>query len=126
METPKDYNSYGSHYSEGNLWSKIRRIASKAGIKVIYVVLVLYYALRSSKLSTKDRTIIIGALGYFILPADLIPDFLPGGYVDDWGALIWAAKAVWDNITPDVQAKAKAQLKEWFDNYDKSELDNLW
>lgn len=37
----------------------------------------------------KHKMIIIGALGYFILPVDLIPDFIPvAGFTDDAAALI--------------------------------------
>ena len=38
-----------------------------------------------------NATLMIGALGYFILPADIVPDFLgPIGYIDDGAALTFA------------------------------------
>ena len=37
-------------------------------------------------------------------------------------ALLWALKAVWDNITPDIERKAKAKLHEWFGTIRESDL----
>jgi uncharacterized membrane protein YkvA (DUF1232 family) len=56
---------------------------------------------------------IYGVLGYFILPADLIPDFAAGfGYTDDFTALIWVLNTISDSITPDIEAKAKKTLAD--------------
>ncbi|MDL2220983.1 DUF1232 domain-containing protein [Parabacteroides sp. OttesenSCG-928-N08] len=126
MKTPTNIPSYGTKYSESEFWSKIMKCCAKAGIKLVYVALLLYYALKSPNVSQKDKSIIIGALGYFILPLDVIPDFLPGGYADDLAALLWALKTIWDNITPDIKQSAKMKLSEWFGDYDNSELENLW
>ena len=75
---------YEKQYSEEKFWSKVTTVAKKAGIKVIYMALLLYYALDSTSLSVKDRALIIGALGYFILPLDLVSDLMPAiGFLDD-------------------------------------------
>lgn len=85
-------------------------MAQKAGVKVVYAVLLLYYVAIDENVSAGDKAKIYGALGYFILPIDFIPDITPGvGYTDDMAALLWALKAVWDNITPDIERKAKAK-----------------
>lgn len=39
------------------------------------------------------KLVIAGALAYLVLPVDLIPDFLPGGYLDDMSAIMAALKA---------------------------------
>lgn len=44
---PKNIERYRSHYKESNLWSKIKSVAKKAGVKVIYAALLLYYVLQS-------------------------------------------------------------------------------
>jgi uncharacterized membrane protein YkvA (DUF1232 family) len=70
-----------------------------------------------------DKAKIFGALGYFILPIDLIPDAIPvAGYTDDLAALVWALKTIWNNITPDIQEQAYERLTSWFGYVDKSEL----
>ncbi|MBO7641355.1 MAG: DUF1232 domain-containing protein [Bacteroidales bacterium] len=123
----EDLTKYEKHYSEESLADKIARYAKKAGIKVVYAALLLYYVLKSPLTTKGDRAKIIGALGYFVLPIDLLPDTIPiVGYTDDLAALTWAIYAVAKNITPEIKAQAKAKLAEWFgDEYDEDQLDAL-
>ena len=86
-------------------------------------MLLLYYALLDGDVPLKDKAIVVGALGYFILPFDFIPDMLgPLGFSDDMGALILALKTIWSNITPKVKEQARQKLSEWFDEVDPEEL----
>ena len=39
----------------------------------------------------KKLTIIVGAIIYVVTPVDLLPDFIPAGFVDDLSILAWAA-----------------------------------
>lgn len=113
---------YEKEYSEAGLWEKIGKVAKKAGLKTIYYALLLFYALQSEKVSIADKALIIGALGYFILPIDFIPDFMiPVGYLDD-GTVMWGLIKRLDCIDEDVKAQAQEKLKDWFGNYDKSKL----
>ena len=94
---------------------KLGRTASKAGRRVVYAALVLYYAATDKSIPLRQRAKIYGALGYFILPIDLIPDFTAIlGYTDDLGALMWALKSIADNITPEICTKAAERLTQWF------------
>lgn len=115
MKTPKDIEKYQDYYSEPQFWDKAKSVARQAGIKVIYAALVLYYALQNPAISMKDKSMILGALGYFILPVDLIPDFLPAlGFTDDLAALVIVYNKVSKAITPEVKSKAKVKLTSWF------------
>ena len=121
-----DFTSYQSQYSAAKLWGKIAKVAKKAGVKVIYVALLLFYVLKDPSVSTSDKAKIYGALGYFILPIDLIPDYIPvAGYTDDFAALIWALRAVYVNVTPAIQAQARQKLYNWFGDFDTSVLDSI-
>lgn len=73
----------------------------------------------------KAKMVIIGALGYFILPTDFIPDFAVGiGFTDDFGALGLALIQVAMYIDDDVKAQARAKLQDWFgEDVDTSEVD---
>ena len=114
---------YEKQYSEEKFWSKVTTVAKKAGIKVIYMALLLYYALDSTSLSVKDRALIIGALGYFILPLDLVSDLMPAiGFLDDAAILLAIVKLLIVGIDNKVVALAKGKLSQWFGDFDESEL----
>ena len=85
---PKDLEKYQDNYSQEDLWDKLRKMAKKAGKEVVLKVLQLYYVLMDKNTPTKYKALIIGALGYFILPLDLIPDLIPlVGFTDDLAAI---------------------------------------
>ena len=106
---------YEKEYSESNLWEKVKNVAKKAGKEVIYNVLLLYYALQSEKVSAKEKAMIIGALGYFILPVDIIPDVIPVvGYSDDLAILLAVLKLL-TCVDADVKEQAEKKVSEWFD-----------
>ena len=122
-EKKVELKKYEKEYSEDGLWEKIGKVAKKAGIKVIYYALLLFYALQSEKVTVAEKALIIGALGYFILPIDLIPDFMvPIGYGDDL-AVMWGLIKKLDCIDEAVKAQAQAKLTDWFGDYDKSKLE---
>lgn len=119
----EDLVKYEKNYSEDGLWKKIGNVAKKAGLKTVYMVLLLYYVLMSDKTPTKYKAMIIGALGYFILPLDAIPDFVPAvGYTDDVAAIAGVILAVAKCISPEIEAQAKAKLADWFGAYDEAEI----
>jgi uncharacterized membrane protein YkvA (DUF1232 family) len=121
--TPKNIEKYADRYNEQDLIRKITRAARKAGIKVIYLALLLYYVLKSPKVKMADKGKIWGALGYFILPIEIIPDFIPiVGYTDDLAALMWAFYSVAKNVTPEIEAQAKKKLHDWFGDYDEKDI----
>lgn len=114
---------YEKQYSEEKFWSKVTTVAKKAGIKVIYMALLLFYALDSTSLSVKDRALIIGALGYFILPLDLVSDLMPAiGFLDDAAILLAITKLLIVGIDNKVVALAKGKLSQWFGDFDESEI----
>ena len=119
----EDLVKYEKNYSEEGLWKKMGNVAKKAGLKTLYMVLLLYYVLKDPSTPQQYKAMIIGALGYFILPLDLIPDFVPAvGYSDDVAALAGALLAVAKCVSPAKENQAKAKLKDWFGEYDKSEI----
>ena len=109
---------YEKQYSEEKFWDKVKAVAKKAGIKVIYLALRLYYAV--SALPIEKKAIVFGGLGYFILPVDLIPDAIPAlGFTDDAAVLFAIYTAIKSELNEESEIKAKEKLKEWFDEYDE-------
>lgn len=118
-----DYTKYRRYFSPAAMWDKISAYARKAGIELVYAVLVLYYVATDPATPKADRVRIYGAIGYFILPIDIVPDAIPVvGFSDDMAALLWALKSVWVNITPEIRDKARRRLSRWFGPVDASRL----
>lgn len=109
-------SAYAPQYSESGFWEKLGSYAKKAGREVVENALVLYYTLQDPDVPTKSKAIICGALGYFILPFDVIPDIVPvAGFTDDLAVLAAAITAVAINVSAETRQKARAKLVEWFD-----------
>ena len=122
MKALANYDKYQKYFSDDQFWGKVKKLVRKAGIKIVYIALLLYYVMRNPSTPKADRTKILGALGYLLLPTDLIPDFLPvAGYTDDLAALSWTLYSVAKNITPEVKIQARQKLGEWFEDYDAQE-----
>ena len=114
---------YAKAYSEKELISKIVKFAKAAGIELIYLVCILFYVLQQSSTPKWAKSLIIGALGYFISPLDAVPDVIPVfGQLDDWALLVAALGAVAMFVTEETKAKAKDRLHVWFGDYDEKQL----
>lgn len=123
---PKDTQKYQKHYSDKGLFDKIGRVFKKVGMKVIYYVLLLFYVVKDSNTPLKDKMIILGALGYFIFPTDLIPDFIPFvGFTDDIAAIAACISAIKSNITPAVREQAIKKLNDWFKDVEPKQIENF-
>ena len=117
MTANKNINldDYAQFFNDSKLWKKLKKVAHKAGRKVVYHVLVLYYVARDPAVPSSLKLKILGALGYFILPIDLIPDAILGlGFTDDFLALAWAIFKMRKYITPEIKEKARRRMREWF------------
>ncbi len=125
QDTLQELQEAEKHYSETKFWDKLKKFGKKAGSSVVYSVLLLYFTLQKPEVPKKTKAIIIGALGYFILPLDLIPDLAAGvGYTDDLGALGLALLQVAMYIDDDIKNQAKEKLTEWFgQSVDTSDID---
>ncbi len=126
MELP-DFMSYANKFSQSDFAEKIARIAKRAGVKLVYAALILYYTLQSDKVSKADKAIIIGALGYMISPLDVIPDAIPiAGLTDDLAVLLYVLKKVWTGIDPEIIEQSKSKLSRWFDEEEIAEMGNIF
>jgi uncharacterized membrane protein YkvA (DUF1232 family) len=116
-------NNYSSYYNEKSLFAKIKKFSISAGQQVIYVVLLLYYLMKSPHVDVKTKLTIAAALGYFILPTDAIPDLAPLiGFTDDLGVLIFVLLQISKSITPEIRLQARQKLAEWFSQVDEKQI----
>lgn len=107
--------------TERNVWRKLKRHGKRIGREAVEATLKLYYSARDEHTPAWARTVIYGALVYFLIPIDAIPDLLPAGYTDDFTTLLAAIATVGMYIKPEHKSKAKAQAEHWFDSEENVE-----
>lgn len=109
---PKDFTKYTEHFGELPFREKVQRVGGMLGEAVLLPLLQLYYIYRSPEVPFRGKLYITGALGYFILPLDFIPDFMPAllGFSDDIIVIGIVMKQVDRYLTPVIDAKARAVL----------------
>lgn len=108
-------DGFDKHYSDDGFWAKVRRGAKAVGREGVTLALTLYFAMQDPEVPAWAKGVIVGALGYFIFPIDVIPDVLvPVGYTDDVAVMTAALTAVAVHVTPETKAKAAAKAEEWF------------
>ena len=104
--------------SAEQLWQYIKIYAAKAGREATRVVLELYYVVKSPNTPALDKTLIIAALGYQLLPDDkkLLSREKYGllGLLDNGAALALAYNRVKTRVTPQIEAQVDAILNQWF------------
>lgn len=106
---------YSAEYSDDSFWAKVKKFAIRAGKEVIEKALILYYCYQDHDTPTWAKSVIVGTLGYFVLPLDAIPDLTPiAGFVDDLGALAAALGIVAVHIKPQHQEEARNKMRDWF------------
>lgn len=105
---------FRSAYSEEAFHDKLLRFAGAIGREGLRSALILYYTLQRKDLPVRTKAIILGALGYLILPADVVPDIIPVlGFTDDIGVLAAALAAVSMYVDDAVRARADEALERW-------------
>ncbi|MEZ5775946.1 MAG: YkvA family protein [Hyphomicrobiaceae bacterium] len=92
-------------------WSKFRKVARR--IPFAGDLVAAYYCAMDPGTPLRVRATLIGALAYFILPIDAIPDVIFGlGFTDDAAVLALAIKMVADHIKPEHRASARRALED--------------
>ena len=71
-----------NEFDDGSFWDKVKNFALKAGKEVIEKALWLYYAAQQPNTPVWAKTVIYGALAYFVLPVDAVPDAIPVAFAN--------------------------------------------
>lgn len=134
--TPSDINDtkqyegeFKKYEEEKSFTNKLKSLASKAGIKIVYIAYWIYYALTSGSLTAKAIAIATGSLGYLFSPIDAISDFLPFiGFSDDIAILTAAYYAIYKILATNpkelekIDAKAKSAVRDIFGEVSEEEF----
>lgn len=129
LETEKIENKQKENY----FINKIKNIAKKAGIKLIFMALILCYSL--PKLSCIDYSLVTITLLYLISPIDLIPDTIPIiGYLDDLYLLRITFKRIMNSLKrlqnnskyiKEIKLQAKNKLHSIFEDIDEKMIEEF-
>jgi uncharacterized membrane protein YkvA (DUF1232 family) len=97
------------HTVRSGFWPKVRRFA--AGLPFAEDLLTAYYCAFDRDTPLHVKTALMGALAYFVLPFDAVPDLLlMVGFADDAAALLAALRLVAAHIRPIHRMAARAAL----------------
>ena len=95
-------------------WIKLKRVV--AGLPFAEDLLAASYCAFDKRTPRHVQVALLGAIAYFILPFDFIPDMMPIlGFTDDAAVLATAIRLVASHITPEHREAARAALKRGID-----------
>ena len=95
---------------ERRFWTKLKRFL--AAIPFAEDLVAAYYCAADPETPAYVRTVLLGAVAYFILPVDMVPDMLAGlGFTDDASVLAAALAAVGRHLQPRHRELAKRALQ---------------
>jgi uncharacterized membrane protein YkvA (DUF1232 family) len=95
---------------EKRFWAKLRRVVAR--IPFAEDVVAAYYCALDRHTPGYVRAVLFGALAYFLLPTDLVPDFLAGlGFTDDASVIAAAIAAVGSHLGPRHREQARERLE---------------
>src|SRR5690606_8862765 len=111
MKNP--FEKYMRSFSEKTFWKRLQRLVKSVGQRTVYTVLLLYYAFTRKETPHWAKNIIIGVLGYLLMPFDAVPDLTPIiGYTDDMSVLAFGLVTIACYVNDEVRAKARGQLEK--------------
>lgn len=94
---------------ERDFWQKLKATCRK--IPFVDDLAAVYYCAIDPKTPLQVKAILFGALAYFVVPFDVVPDFLGLiGFSDDAAVLYAAVRAVLPHLKPEHRARAKEAL----------------
>jgi len=95
-------------------WIKLKQVVAK--LPFAEDLLAAYYCAFDSQTPRHVQASLLGAIAYFVLPFDFVPDLLPVlGFTDDAAILATAIRMVASHITPEHRDAARAALKRGID-----------
>ncbi|MFT0877090.1 YkvA family protein [Rhodopseudomonas sp. G2_2311] len=91
-------------------WRKIKSVAVR--LPFVEDILAAYYCAFDRQTPRHVQIALLGAIAYFILPFDFLPDILPVlGFTDDAAILATALRMVASNITTEHREAARAAMQ---------------
>lgn len=114
-----NFKPYMPFFDPLKLMERIKSLAENLGKRMVYMLLLFFYAFKRKDTPAWARNIIMGSLAYFLAPLDGVPDLTPFlGYTDDMGVLSFGLVAIAAYINDEVKINARKSLKNIFGDLD--------
>jgi uncharacterized membrane protein YkvA (DUF1232 family) len=111
---PADRLAQDSESVRRRFWIKFKQVVAK--LPFAEELLAAYYCAFDKQTPRHVQGALLGALAYFVLPFDFVPDMLPIlGFTDDAAILATAIRIVATHVTPEHREAARAALKRGID-----------
>jgi uncharacterized membrane protein YkvA (DUF1232 family) len=92
-----------------DFWTKAKRVAAR--LPFAEDLLAAHYCAFDQATPLPVKAALVGALAYFVLPFDIVPDMLPlVGFTDDAAVLLTAVRMVAGHMRPEHRDAARAAL----------------
>ncbi len=97
-----------------DFWRKLQRLATK--LPFAEDLLTAYYCAFDRSTPNHVRAVLLGALAYFVLPLDFMPDILPiVGFTDDAALIAGSIRLIWVHLKPEHREAARVALERLSD-----------
>ena len=117
---PADRLAQDSESVRRRFWIKFKKVVAK--LPFAEELLAAYYCAFDKQTPRHVQGALLGAIAYFVLPFDFVPDMLPVlGFTDDAAILATAIRMVASHITPEHREAARAALKRGLDTESEAE-----
>lgn len=119
--SPYDHDP-GSGAEPKGFWNKVRRTLGR--VPFLDEAVAAYCCAADPLTPRRVQAVLLGALGYFVVPTDMIPDFIAGlGFSDDAAVLAAAIGVVRRHVTDDHRAQARGILERLTDTGERGPAD---
>lgn len=96
---------------QAGFWNKVRGLVGR--LRIVEDAVAAYYCALDPETPFRAKAILMGALAYFVLPTDVVPDILVTfGFVDDAAVLAYAYRQVAGHVQPRHRQRARAVLDQ--------------
>ena len=105
---PRRYERDKARVEKG-FWAKVRRTLGR--VPFVEEAVAAYYCAIDRETPIQVKAVLMGALAYFVLPADMVPDFIAWlGFADDAAVLAMAVRSVEPHIKERHRRQARATI----------------
>lgn len=103
---------YQAAFTAAKFQEKLKALGGRGTYELLEKAFQLYYLAKSPQVPLWAKGLVVGALGYFIVTPDAVPDITPVlGFVDDLSVMLSALAAVAAHVSPELKEKVAQRLE---------------